>query len=183
MLFLQFYDSISLKEHESSHSFRPLHIASRCPSPPELFTLIMQVFLDEAKEKDSIGDLPLSIACSDPVANRSFDFRSKIQMLVPIYPDTVQMKDSRGRLPIFTALESGVLWEEGVSTLLELAPRALFLRDPVTGLYPFMLAACGTKARTGNDGDVEEGEEAKTLSSIFRLLRSDPSLLALELAS
>lgn len=148
----------------------PLHIVARCPSPPGLFPFMTNIFRDEMKEKDEHGRLPLAVACCHPVANRASDAQTKIEMLSRVYPLAIFDRDMQGRLPLFLALDSGVEWEEGVNALVEKHPRSIAMRDPVTGLFPFMLAAASS-SRTN------EQDETKSLSTIFQLLQKDPTVL------
>jgi len=163
---------------------RPLHLAASVVCPSEFFSLMVRVFRDQLGETDDAGRLPLSIACSDPVANCSSSDRTKIQILLSEDPTAARLRDgAEGRLPLFTALASGVTWEQGISLLLpETASKATAsMRDPVTGLYAFMLAAAaGARHFNGRDGEDgkdcadSDGDEIQCLSTVYRVLRADP---------
>ena len=88
-------------------------------------------------------------------------YPSVIEILVTAAPETARFLDADGRLPLQLAIASGKKWTTGVKSLLEAYPDAIMLRDPVTNLYPFMLA-----------GTVKKGG----CTTIFELLRSNPSL-------
>ena len=64
-------------------------------------------------------------------------------------------------------LANGHRWEGGVQELCQVAPDVLSIRDPVTLLYPFQLAAISHQ-----DKWVEEDME-----TIFQLLRHCPELV------
>ena len=95
--------------------FRPLHLAAAFASPPCLFPLVVNVYREELSEKNKDGRLPLSIACDCPIANRSCDVLTKIQILLREYPDAARVIDvNRNTFPIFIALSSGILWNDGI---------------------------------------------------------------------
>jgi ankyrin repeat protein len=82
-----------------------------------------------------------------------------------------------GRLPLNWAIVSGKKWNEGIKALVEAYPDALGMVDMETGLYPFMLAASTvTSTETTTTSSSDAGDECTTTSTIFELLRLDPSL-------
>jgi hypothetical protein len=131
------------------------------------------------------------LACSDPVSNRSCGILTKVHLLLSESPESVQVFDATGRLPIFCALESGLTWEEGIDRLLLSSPKTLLLSDPVTRLTPFLLAATGTLKRdkrfaeTAVCSSFADGQSTDiiTLSTIYSLLRADPSQMVLSQSS
>jgi hypothetical protein len=81
------------------------------------------------------------------------------------------------RLPLILAILSGKRLHEGLKALLMAYPDALMFTDPVTGLYPFMLAASvGTCAETKLHDDLQPVPKAD-LSTIFELLRCNPEAI------
>ena len=48
------------------------------------------------------------------------------------------------RYPIHTAIATGFTWSNGLKELFLAAPECVFIRDPITQLYPFQLAAVGS---------------------------------------
>jgi len=165
-------------EHNSSPSV--LHIASSCHCPPAFFPLLVNVYRDEIEKKDTQGRLPLTIACADPSANRSTDVHTKIQMLVAEHPNAAHVPDNDGRRPIYVALASGVAWEEGLEDLFNLDPKCLADHDPMTRLCPFMLAAVGAGNRLRRaDGAWTRQDEAKSLATVYSMLRVDPARVTL----
>ena len=66
--------------------------------------------------------------------------------MLHLAPDTASIPTKsnakrNGQLPLHLALTSGKEWEEGVRALVRLHPDGVRKKDPLTGLYPFMLAA------------------------------------------
>jgi len=81
-----------------------------------------------------------------------------IKLALDASPDLAHLKDKDGRLPLHYAATRSVY--ETVACILEANPKAAVIRDPVTGLYPFMLA--GSNENT---------------AAAFELLLSDPNLV------
>eukprot|EP00984_Skeletonema_dohrnii_P030785 scaffold22545_cov107-Skeletonema_dohrnii-CCMP3373.AAC.1 len=81
-----------------------------------------------------------------------------IKLALDASSNLAHMKDKDGRLPLHYAAARGVY--ETVACILEANPKAAVIRDPVSGLYPFMLA----------------GSNENTAAS-FELLLSDPNLV------
>mgnify|MGYP005855895967 CR=1 FL=1 len=74
--------------------------------------------------------------------------------------------DRRGRFPLHMAVANRHTWEGGVQELFMAAPELLSVRDPVTKLYPFQLAAIPV-------GDTL----VVNATTIWELLRLQPELL------
>lgn len=170
----------TLVQHKKT--FQPLHTATHCcnvPSP--LFALILQVYQDDLQRPDPMGRLPLAIACLDPVSNRSVGAFTKIHLMVAGSPEAVAHRDHCGRLPLHLALENGFIWEEGIDRLIQVAPKSVLVNDPISGLPCFLLAATGSQRREGclDGARGDPMGESLSLSTIFRLLRSDPAQLSL----
>jgi len=83
---------------------------------------------------DDIEDISLSPPLS----------RSPIGMIIKAFPEAVKIRNKVGRFPIHLALATGKTWNEGVQSLIITFPQCLEMKDPVTKLYPFMLAAVNT---------------------------------------
>lgn len=81
-----------------------------------------------------------------------------IKMTLDANPNLASMKDKDNRLPLHYAAARGVY--ETVACVLEANPQAAVISDPVTGLYPFMLA--GSNENT---------------AAAFELLLSEPNLV------
>ena len=70
------------------------------------------------------------------------------------------------RYPLHTALSNRHCWTGGIRELLLAAPDVLTIRDPITKLYPFQLAA------------VPVGETTVELDTVYMLLRCQPTLIS-----
>lgn len=128
---------------------------------------MVEVYKEHLWISDADGNFPLSIACQCPVANRSSYLLTKVQLLLRENPRAATLCNSRGRYPLHVALNSGIAWNEGIAALLQAFPPALNIRDPLTRLYPFALAAMAPDdLPTKND-----------LTTVFCVLRADPSIL------
>lgn len=161
--------------------FTPIHLAAAHPSPPCLFPLMIQVYKQQLQERDTNGQLALAIACESPTANRSFDVLTKIQLLLREYPEAARMLDPKhGQYPLLIALASGILWNDGVESLIQACPMTLSIRDSSTGLFPFALAAL---PKTKTKREIMDGDsmvmECLELDTIYNTLRADPSVLKL----
>ena len=183
------------KQKKKSHqgcktavTFQPLHTAVSRPLPPGLLPLMLAVYKDELHRADQNGLLPLMVACQSPIANRYCDVLTKIQQLINAFPDAAKSKaSSTGRYPLHEALSSGILWNDGIESLIQSYPPALDVCDPVSGLFPFALAASekhGIENETKsivNDASaaVAKQHHLSTLTTVYSLLREDPSVLRL----
>ena len=98
---------------------------------------------------DENGMLPIHHAARAAAATTSFlpqyveayNTPSVFEILLETYPASAMVADNFGRLPLHYALESGYVQERALRALLRANPDALRVKDPVSGLYPFQLAA------------------------------------------
>lgn len=162
--------------------FLPLHIAAARCTPCSLFPFMMQVYSDQLSRTDFNGRTPLLIACQSPAPNRSFDIFTKIQYILKedAAQATYTNRNFGYRLPLHVALDSGICWNEGVESLIKVFPSALSERDPVSGLYPFALAAVHqdhTRSASVNDSSLDISDH-QLLTTVYCLLREEPSLLS-----
>eukprot|EP00980_Cylindrotheca_fusiformis_P030220 scaffold24542_cov166-Cylindrotheca_fusiformis.AAC.4 len=182
---ISIFQAVSDAEHlEKSESFFPLHTAaSRC-TPRSLFPFMLQVYKNQLSATDLKGRTPLMIACQSPSANRSFDILTKIQYILKEDPGQakVEHRESGNRLPLHVALESGICWNDGIESLIAVHPSALSKRDPISGLYPFALAAAQDLRATLDDGS-SDASDNHLLTTVYNLLREEPSLVNLNMLS
>lgn len=75
--------------------------------------------------------------------------------------------DLYGRIPLHICASSNMDSNAGLNHFLQANFVALQIPDPITGLYPFMLMASGSKSNS----------DSGSVTSIFFLLRADPSVL------
>lgn len=92
----------------------------------------------------------------------SHDTTSVIEQLILADPSAASVPDPNGRLPLMLAISSQKIWNRGIKSVFEAAPKALVTRDHGTFLYPFMFAAVG---------------EVSTTDTVFELLRAGPDLV------
>ncbi|CAJ1889110.1 unnamed protein product [Cylindrotheca closterium] len=178
----------AVSQAQGSQEFYPLHIAAQKVTPTGLFPFLVQVYEDQLLIEDENGHTPLTIACQNPEANRSIDVHTKIGFLLNANPEQAKhpVPNSNGKFHLHYALEAGIGWKEGLEALIRINPFALSERDPSAGLYPFALAAVAATNHC-NYGDAPEGKQANSremmdhhLTTIYDLLRSDPSLLRMQ---
>ena len=114
-------------------------------------------------EQDSNGQRPLEVFLQQDEwegARRDADFL--LQLLVQAHPGCCTLVTSTGQLPLHLATASQKFsWHASLANVFEAHPQAVQIRDPVTELYPFQLAAAAHAEET----------------TIFELLRADPSVL------
>ena len=127
--------------------FRPVHAASSQDCPVEVLTIAMLLHPHMASERDEQGRLPLHLAAEAPLyVKQPYEIgtfpMNPIEALLQEYPSGASIPDSLGRLPLHIAIRVGKKWSQGVSALVAADRRVLNTPDPVTGLYPVMMAAC-----------------------------------------
>ena len=145
-----------------------------------------------AKHQDDNGDYPLPLAIKHLVKYLKTSFTSTfgiydktdpsvlnyIKTLIQLNPMALAKPlSSNRRLPLHICLGGDLncgMWDRlrasaCVDALLEAAPGTLAARDPVTGLYPFMLAAVGDRRSLMGD--------RVDLGLVYILLRRDPSVI------
>jgi len=141
------------------------------------------VFLEEDGAGNSLLDCCLvehilpalrSIERDDvPILQGVFGVVTKTQLRTiidtfPHFKAWCYVRDNRGRLPIHTASECGLQNQE-MKDVIEANVFATSEIDPVTGLYPFLLAACSA-----------EKEEECDLASIYQLARYNPNCVGFQ---
>ena len=67
------------------------------------------------------------------------------------------VRDSKGRLPLHVAAQVGWKWDERICILVEKNIHATGEVDPITGLFPFLLAAAGSLSFI--EGDEKDEKE------------------------
>ena len=152
-------------EMKKEQAWFPLHAIAGSPIdfPPFFLDIALHYGRDEINRTDGRGWLPLHAACDrrtgEPGMICSGIIAAKI--LAGNAQAAFQVTKDTGRLPIHIAIASKkpLLL---IAALLKAYPSSLNIRDPVTGLHPFLLAGlCNNR-----DASVTYG-----------LLRTDPSIL------
>jgi len=115
--------------------------------------------------------------CSNAFGNSSYppslvEFSSCELMrdVIAANPSAALTCNAAGNYPLHLSLKSGKTWCTGVRELVDIAPFMLQIFDKETNMLPFMLAAEWKQYDTVFD----KGEK---LSTIYRLLRPDPSVI------
>jgi hypothetical protein len=134
--------------------FRPVHAASSQDCPIEILTLAISLKPGEVSERDQFGRIPLHLAAEAPIYVKQYyelrSYMTPIERLLQLYPLGSSVVDGYGRLPLHIAIRAGKNWNQGISSLVADDRRTLRTPDPVTGLYPVLMAACrhGSTAST-----------------------------------
>uniref|UniRef100_A0A7S1BLW8 Uncharacterized protein n=1 Tax=Corethron hystrix TaxID=216773 RepID=A0A7S1BLW8_9STRA len=129
---------------------------------------------------------------------------SPVELVLKEFPEAAKFRNNAGMFPLHLALSSGKTWKEGVQALVDAFPQALGYKDPITKLYPFMLAASAKndidKARvefkdefvtqsgdedqksmsiskSDTDSDFPDNSSLSVLNTVFELLSEKPDLL------
>ena len=155
-----------------------------CPSIVLWFAL--KLYPEQVKWADKDGNLPLHLAARNdrfhyaleiPGADTFSDISRKIlsmtvereiDMLSNVYLDGVRTQNKEGKLPLHVLAEFGGITSNPnlFDTLVSAAPMSIRARDPVTGLYPFMLKAVGRGPYSPYD-----------TAGVFLLLQKDPGIV------
>jgi hypothetical protein len=147
----------------------------------EVLEYFLERFPEQTRSRDRWGLLPLHLAVKAAPWNGSTrrKYRPREQKVVAallrVYPDAakIPIADDEGadadhrRYPLMTALSNRHLWIGGVEELFHAAPEVLLMRDPVTLLFPFLLAAIPSGDNTTVD-----------LDTIYNLLRAQPEVMS-----
>ena len=140
---------IALHEICAMHRCPPLLVRLALSNSP-LCKRIMPI-VGNVYTADCQGMLPIHHAARAAVATTAFvppyvgqDLPTVFELLLQAHPASATIADNYGRLPLHYALESGHVQERGLLSLLHANPDALRVKDPVSGLYPFMLVAAST---------------------------------------
>jgi hypothetical protein len=144
--------------------------SSGCPF--QVFEFALHCCPEEVSTKDGTGRLPLHIACGPArwsnLGARKYKPREQqvISELLQRHSKGARCLDpneATGRYPLHTALACRHKWDGGVKELFQRAPEVLLISDPITGVYPFQLAAIPVR------------DTLVDLDTVFHLLRAQPS--------
>mmetsp|Transcript_17719 Transcript_17719/g.24999 ORF Transcript_17719/g.24999 Transcript_17719/m.24999 type:complete len:404 (+) Transcript_17719:81-1292(+) len=152
------------------YAFRIVMLHSSQPIPSHL----------QASTKDVIQDgrLALHHLVSAPVSLKKIHHSREahgetVRIILKCHPMAASTPDPKkgcgGRLPLHAAVAAGRGWEGGVKDLIHAYPRALRIPDPITGLFPFMLACCCDKN--------EIRCHKSNLNDIFQILIALPDVM------
>jgi ankyrin repeat protein len=153
--------------------FEGLHTIAASTADLELLQVALELFPHQIASRDSEGRMPLHAFLSTKADGRPLSFRHELpslssfhfdllpllQLLMDAHPEAIAARDTRGRLPLHVAIESG--WNE-FADLLEAHPDSLEVVDD-SGWLPFQLAAVSPNA---------------SLETVYMLLRRNPNGVA-----
>jgi len=140
------------------------HAAIRLKIPYCAIMLAVNLHPEELCQLDNKGRTPLVLALENKMKN--YYGQPLLELLLKKQPSAASIADHQGRLPLHLALAQEcsyyLSWDEGIKSIFASEPRAVSARDPLTKLYPFMMAAVNDR---GNP------------TTTFELLRSDPAVI------
>lgn len=90
-----------------------------------------------------------------------FELRSLVEYLIEYEPKGATFEDAEGRLPLHLAIIHSANYRRVIKPVIDAYPIAITMKDPVTNLLPFMVAAYSDKK----------------LDVIYELLKSDPTVV------
>lgn len=132
-----------------------VHLVASLNVPiPALVECCAQLFPDEVLNKDDRGYTPLHHSLLHSATE-------VMHILLHHEPKAAKVVLPNGQLPLIVALEKNLSWNDGLNKLVSAFPDSLIRRDPLSRLYPSLLAA---------SLDAE-------LGTIFLLIRLRPDLL------
>jgi hypothetical protein len=166
-------DGDHTSEKETSHQddrkseWLPLHLiaGSSYDFPPIFTEIALHYSQNDLSKQNADGMLPLHLACQRRSSNIDFPCDgSRAHKMLAQYPQAAYKPvDATKRLAIHLALSTQKPMSL-IAALIKAYPRSLNSPDPVTGLWPFVLA--------GVENEISVGVS-------FTLLRADPSILQL----
>lgn len=149
----------------------PIHAmaaTTRYVCPLFILDLALEFQKEQLVQYDSQGMLPLHIALSNGKPLRwkhDYGFCSSedyfIMKILEANPDALKMPSRDGRSPLHHAAKSRNCIAV-INRILSDCPSSIYLKDPVTGLCPSLLAATG---------------QNNTLESVYKLIRTDPAVI------
>lgn len=178
-----FYGVAENRSIPNKRRWRAVHAACNggtCPFDVLAFSL--QILPAEIKVVNEDGNLPLHIAASAPPYESNIPPElapgRPIHLLLNQSPQGAMRVNQEGRLPIHLALESGKTLDNGVDALVDAFPESVRMRDPVTLLYPFQMAAAKRDEVVDEVDRTTSGDvELAITNAIFILLLEAPELV------
>ncbi len=156
------------KSRGPNNHFPILHEAMNISSPDAFYRIleIVKFYDSDLSGTDMRGRTALVKAIYiDKIMQRRTSTRDIIKMILGgISSECATLRDGAGRLPLHIASELGLRWDDGLSDIINAYYGGIEEPHPVSGHYPFILAA---QAGTGD----------KDLDTLYRLIRERPRLL------
>jgi hypothetical protein len=157
----------SSSNEKNPPAWLPLHLiaGSTCEFPPIFTDIALHYCKEDLSKADASGMLPLHLACQRVSVDKNYPCNGALaQKILAEYPQAAyKAVTTTKRLAIHLAVDSQKPMSL-ITALIKSYPRSLNIPDPVTKLWPFVLAA------VANEVSVQVS---------FTLLRADPSILQL----
>jgi hypothetical protein len=138
----------------------------------ERFLLILRAaYMDLMGGKED-GDMILDQSREWHVLHAAVSFNvpnKLLQTILLLYPHQISQVDSLGRTPLSIAADSGMEWENGLRTLFDAFPDAIWKTDASTGLHVFMSAAIRKQNRL-------HSKPLSQLNTVYELLLAGPDM-------
>ena len=189
-----------------------LHSVVALALPPEVVWHAANLYRNQIELADRSGRLPIHHA-AESIGKRRRDegIMASLEVInILLYSSifgstrAAGTVDKDGRYALHTAAALGLDSDNGIDAMVSACPLSLEKRDPITGLYPFALAAAAdgsannvedvslrcSNPNSGNDIEStsklyeayydDEQMQSSDVDTIYRLLREAPSVLQLQ---
>jgi ankyrin repeat protein len=136
----------------------------------ERFLLILRAAYMDLMGSKKDGDMNVDPSREWHVLHAAVSFnvpKKLLQTILLLYPHQISQVDSLGRTPLSIAADSGMEWENGLSTLFDAFPDAIWETDASTGLHVFMSAAKRKQNRL-------HSKPLSQLNTVYELLLAGP---------
>ena len=151
-----------------NNHFPILHEAMNISSPDAFYRILDMVkyYDNDLSGIDQRGRTALVKAIYiDRILQRRTSTGDIIKMILGgVSSACATLRDGAGRLPLHIAAEMGLLWNDGLSDIINSHPQGLDEPHPVSGVYPFILAA-------------QTGPGNTDLDTLYSLVRKRPKLI------
>jgi len=152
----------------------PLHlVAASSLASCQLLAIASVIHKREILVQDGNGNLPLHLACHKRYSREEGgDPFSKVGILVKSCPEASKMRNAKGYLPLFLAVEHYACdWENGMEHLVQSYPDSLAEKYPDHQIYPFMMLA------SKYNHQEEHQNQHSLLTCLFHFIRAYPDLI------
>ena len=128
----------------SDKNFKVLHAAVQTEVPIEILRFCMLLYPNQVKEVDEETKcLPIVSLLLGPSSSN----KQAVNLLLDAYPEALEILHPSGRCLLALVAENCLLESDIIEKIYTLCPRMLLQPDPITKLYPFMLAAIPRQAQ------------------------------------
>lgn len=148
-------------------AFYPVHAALRADVNPRVLRVVMEKSGQSLDRVDCVGAFPIHVAVSYLTNKESIQVC--LNDILKPHPEAVRVRDSENRLPLHRALESAADFSL-VKALVDIYPKSV--------IEPYQTNNPNSESKSPLLLAVERGCD---LSTVFFLVRSDPSFVKLSL--